>query len=263
MMEGIGYEFEIVWLDGLISNNVDEPDYLNRKTELGNLIDHLHVFNNIDGCLEYFSTLDISDKALFIVSGSIGERTLPQLHEHTQIICVYIFCNNTIEHREWANRYLKVRGVYNKPEELVQRLQHDVQFLRHHFIPANIFPTQDVHQTSFQNVDKEKSTFLWFQLLIDVLTRLPKSEESKQDLIKECRKCYSNNEKEQKKITDFESKYTESQAIEWYTRDCFLFRLINRAFRTRNIDNIFKFRYFFIDLHKQLLELHQTQIPLN
>jgi hypothetical protein len=43
------------------------------------------------------------------------------------------------------------------------------------------------------------------------------------------------------------------------TRDCFLFRLINRAFRTRNIDNVFKFRYFFLDLQQQLTHLYQSQ----
>ncbi|CAF3950376.1 unnamed protein product [Rotaria sp. Silwood2] len=262
-MEEVECEFDIIWLDGLMTNNLNEPDYLNRKTDLGNLIDHLHVFNNTDECLDYFATLDVADKVLFILSRSISKSTLSQFHEQTQIVCVYVYCNDVSEHRERANGYPKVRGVFNRPEELVQKIQQDVQFLRHHFIPANIFPVQDVHQTSFQNVNKEKTTFLWFQLLIDVLVRLPRSEQSKRDLIDECRKCYSNNACEQKKISDFELNYMSNQAIEWYTRDCFLFRLINRAFRTRNLDNIFRFRYFFIDLQKQLFELHQTQLSFN
>ncbi|CAF4630767.1 unnamed protein product [Rotaria socialis] len=132
---------------------------------------------------------------------------------------VFIYCNDTTEHRDWANGYSKIRGVYNRPAELVGKIQHDVQFLRHHFTPANIFPLQDVHQTSFHNIDKDKTAFLWFQLLIDVLARLPKSEQNKRDLIDECRKCYSKDAKEQQNISDFESNDKADQAVACFNKN--------------------------------------------
>ncbi|CAF1284447.1 unnamed protein product [Adineta steineri] len=236
-----------------------EPDYLNRRVDLDQLFTCLHVINTIEACQAHLSTLAMADKVLLIISGSLGDTILSLVHEKTQIVSVFIFCDDSIKHKEWAGKYSKVRGVFNVAEQLVEAVQRDAQLLMHHFVPANIFTMQDVHQTSFQNIDKDQANFMWFQLLIDVLSRLPQSEQGKKELIEECRRCYAKNEPELKKIAEFEASYTTDHAIRWYTRDCFLFRLINRAFRTRNIDNIFKFRYYFVDLQQQLDHLYQLQ----
>ena len=259
MSKEVDGEFEIVWLDQQQIQNADEPDYLNRRVDLNQFFNCLRVVNTSESCLTHLSTLDIADKVLLIVSGSLGEHTLPLVHEQEQIVSIFIFCDDIIKHREWASKYLKIRGVFNVAEQLVEVIQHDVQLLVHHFIPANIFTMQDIHQTSFQNIDKDQANYMWFQLLIDVIVQLPPSVQAKQDLIEECRRCYARNECEMKKIADFEATYTSDQAVRWYTRDSFLFRLINRAFRTRNIDNVFKFRYFFQDLQQQLTHLYQSQ----
>ncbi|CAF3478756.1 unnamed protein product, partial [Rotaria sp. Silwood2] len=157
-----------------------------------------------------------------------------------------------ITHREWANKYRKIRGVFNIVEELAAAIKRDANLLAHHFISTNILTMQDVHRTSFQNIDKDQANFMWFQLLIDVLLRLPQTIQGRKELINECRRCYAKNESEIKKIDEFETMYTCDEALRWYTRDCFLFRLINRALRTRNIDNIFKFRDIFVDLQRQI-----------
>ncbi|CAF1656136.1 unnamed protein product, partial [Didymodactylos carnosus] len=46
------------------------------------------------------------------------------------------------------------------------------------------------------------------------------------------------------------------------TRDSFLYRLLNKALRTDNIDIIFKYRFFISDLHQQLYELHENYVKL-
>jgi hypothetical protein len=42
--------------------------------------------------------------------------------------------------------------------------------------------------------------------------------------------------------------YTSETAIRWYSRDSFLFKLLNQALRTENINDILKFRLFVHDL---------------
>jgi hypothetical protein len=219
MSKKVDQDFEIVWLDQQRIQNVVEPDYLNRRVDLNQLFGCLRVVNTVETCLTHLSTLDMADKVLLIVSGTLGESTLPLVHEQIQIVSVFIFCDDIIKHREWASKYLKIRGVFNVAEQLVEAIQRDVQLLVHHFIPANIFTMQDVHQTSFQNIEKDQANFMWFQLLIDVLARLPQSAQGKRELIEECRRCYAKNESEMKKIAEFETMYTSDQAIRWYTRD--------------------------------------------
>ncbi|CAF3971787.1 unnamed protein product, partial [Adineta steineri] len=64
----------------------------------------------------------------------------------------------------------------------------------------------------------------------------------------------------QKDIIEFAQTYSSSNAIRWYTKDSFVYRLLNSALRTRNIDIIFKFRYFIVDVQKQLQEHYNDEI---
>ncbi len=75
-------------------------------------------------------------------------------------------------------------------------------------------------------------------------------------MVDKCRLDYVNNKIEEKKINDFANDYTPKSAVAWYTRDSFLYRLLNEALRTENIDDIFKYRFFIADLYQQLNELH-------
>lgn len=86
--------------------------------------------------------------------------------------------------------------------------------------------------------------FLWSKILLQVLLRLPSSSSGKQDMINEARDQYCNNPIEQQKIDEFERSYSSDTAIKWYTHDFFLYRLVNKALRTENIDNVFLCRFF-------------------
>ncbi|CAF3727623.1 unnamed protein product [Rotaria sp. Silwood1] len=84
---------------------------------------------------------------------------------------------------------------------------------------------------------------------------MPDKSTSKIEMINECRLCYE--------IKDFEQNYSVDEAISWYTRDSFLFRTLNKALRTENIDIVFKFRFFFLtDLLNQLKFLHNEFMEL-
>ncbi|CAF0891158.1 unnamed protein product [Didymodactylos carnosus] len=81
---------------------------------------------------------------------------------------------------------------------------------------------------------------------------MPTSDESKMEMLTECESYYRDNAKELEKINDFRLNYSSDAAVSWYTRDSFVYRLLNKALRTRDIDIIFKFRFFIGDLYRQL-----------
>jgi hypothetical protein len=45
----------------------------------------------------------------------------------------------------------------------------------------------------------------------------------------------------------------------WYTRDSFLYRVVNMALRSKNIVIIWKFRFIIQDIYQQLEALHEKQ----
>ena len=51
---------------------------------------------------------------------------------------------------------------------------------------------------------------------------------------------------------------TSDDALWWYTRQSFLYRLLNKALRVQNIDLLFLFRFFIRDLEQQLLNNQYT-----
>ena len=48
------------------------------------------------------------------------------------------------------------------------------------------------------------------------------------------------------------------KSIWWYTRCPLIFETLNKALRTQDIDMLFKMRFFIVDLHRQLQELHSS-----
>ena len=115
---------------------------------------------------------------------------------------------------------------------------------------------------SIRDLNKESATFMWFQLLIEAVIRMPLSDQAKNDLLIECREQYPNNEEELEKMVQFANTCSSNNCIRWYTRDCFLYRLLNQAFRTENIDEIMKFRFFIRQLNEQLCVLHKDYVDI-
>ncbi|CAF4402433.1 unnamed protein product [Rotaria sp. Silwood2] len=111
------------------------------------------------------------------------------------------------------------------------------------------------------NTQEQSSTelngyFVHSQLLIDIVFRMKSSSADKHELISLCKEEYKNNASTLAVIADFERDYVSDRAVWWYTRESFLYRILNKALRTQNIDLIFLFRFFLRDLRQQL-EQHQ------
>ncbi|CAF0801040.1 unnamed protein product [Adineta steineri] len=101
-------------------------------------------------------------------------------------------------------------------------------------------------------------SFIWHQLLKDVLQKMstdPISE--RKEMIDICYKYYRNNKKELQNIQRFEKIYKPDDAIQWYTKDCFIYRLINKALRTENIEVLHTFRYFINGLSTCLMNNYE------
>ncbi|CAF0724202.1 unnamed protein product, partial [Didymodactylos carnosus] len=243
--------FTVVWLDADIDKTNDCYD---TKKRLKTIANHLRTFCDIDECIDYISSVKMA-QVLLIVSGSFGEIIAPLIFELSQITFIYIFCRNKIKHETWANHQLsnqnKIRGVFTHKDSLLIQIAEDAKVLSKDMTPLNVFSLTH-NEKLICALYKESAVFMWNQLLMDVLLRMPKSDESKMEMLTECESYYRDNAKELEKINDFRLNYSSDAAVSWYTRDSFVYRLLNKALRTRDIDIIFKFRFFIADLYRQL-----------
>ncbi|CAF1364724.1 unnamed protein product [Adineta ricciae] len=101
---------------------------------------------------------------------------------------------------------------------------------------------------------------MYFRLLSEAIIALNHKQSTKDEFISLCNSQYSDNQCELDKIDEFHRRYSKEYAIRWYTRDSFLFRILNNALRTQSIDVLYKLGFFITDLHHQLKDLHRKQL---
>ncbi|CAF3950582.1 unnamed protein product [Rotaria sp. Silwood1] len=107
----------------------------------------------------------------------------------------------------------------------------------------------DQKQVSLKDLTRESADFLWYQLLKDVLLAMPETVDSKIEMIDRFRIYYSSkNPTFLTKVDEFEQTYQSCDAICWYTKDSIVYRLVNQALRTEDIEALLAVRYYISDL---------------
>jgi tetratricopeptide (TPR) repeat protein len=249
----VDVNFVVIWLDKEIDKTKENQD---SKALIRHTVrNQLKTFDNPDECVDYIIT-EHNKRVFLIVSGSFGYYLVPLIYQLPQIQIIYVFCVNRQRAEQWAKPHLKISGVFTEKKTLVDKIRDDIHACdKDSHLPMSIFHLED-SQNSLRNLTEDSATFMWYQLLVVVLQRLAKLSNSKNEMITECRLLYHIDPIEQGKINKFEREYTSSKAIWWYTYDCFVYRLLNKALRTQNIDIVFRFRFFINDLHNQIKELY-------
>src|SRR6202020_365723 len=80
-----------------------------------------------------------------------------------------------------------------------------------------------------------------------------------QEFIDYCREQFTENDQELNNIKKFERQYRDKTPIWWYTYECFLYPMLNRALRLMDVDIIIKMGFFIDDLHRHIGKLHSEQ----
>jgi hypothetical protein len=111
---------------------------------------------------------------------------------------------------------------------------------------------------STRDMTEEKVAFVWFQVLTKILIQMPQLPTARDEMIEQWRQVRNPRRDETTFINEFLRDYNPKRALYWYTRQTLLYELLNRTLRSENIDNIYKFRMFIVDLHCQLSDLFQS-----
>ncbi|UJR20639.1 hypothetical protein I4U23_023764 [Adineta vaga] len=205
-------------------------DCLLTQTMLIELNPAVQFYSNFNRCLDLIKS--IKDEQIFlIVSGAFARRVLSQTHHQRVLVAVFIFCSNSQYHQPLMQEYKAIR----EKMELVEKQT----------IAFSLF---DQKQKSLKDLSKESASFLLHQMLVFVLRQMSQDQQAKQQMIDMCHDYYKNNKRELEKIKQFKRTYCREQAIEWYTDECFLYKLLNKALRTKDIELLYTFRFFIINL---------------
>jgi hypothetical protein len=221
---------------------------------LGEIINDTRLFYDRDQCIETLPS--IIGQTIFFVLGSGQSDLVDILSTFTYIDYIYL---SEPSHFRYTSQ---IRGVFPEIKQLLHQLKNDIKTVEISYTHLYLTTSGDLiqPQISTQNLQYRTKEFKWIQVIFDVLLQTSRPTENiYKDLLDECRLIYRGNKTQTQYIEEFEEKYEPSKAIWWYTRDTFLYRLINMALRTENMVIIWKFRFIIQDIYQQLKTMHEKQ----
>jgi tetratricopeptide (TPR) repeat protein len=141
--------------------------------------------------------------------------------------------------------FVQVKGLFTQKLELVSQIQSDRERRKKGDEPI-LFTVQG------QSTSELNGEFVHSQIFIDVLLRIKPTQADRDEFISRCSKTYKENDSELAILKEFSRKYSPDRALWWYTRESFIYRMLNKALRVQNTDVLFLFRFFIVDLQQQL-----------
>jgi hypothetical protein len=99
--------FTLVWLDA----SADTDAYREIHIRLGTELCPLTSFTNVKECQTYLEKHQSVDKFVLIVSGQLGSKLVPLIHDLPNIETVYVYCAWKENGEEWSRKFEKVRFI--------------------------------------------------------------------------------------------------------------------------------------------------------
>ena len=147
-----------------------------------------------------------------------------------------------------------MKGVVVRLDELIQQIKTDQNQRQQQRMDESL--SINVFNSSVQGEGQSSSglngQFIHSQLLIHCLIRMKLSKDERKELIILCQLEYKTNPAELKIIKEFEHDYTSNRSLWWYTRQSFVYRLLNKALRVQNFNILYLFRFLIRDLEEEL-----------
>ena len=247
----------LIWFDPNIGTKEEDIEQTKQKLRLIN--DYVKFYTDLDQCITFIQSID-KEKVFLITSGSKASQLLSCIHSLSQIDSIFIFCIKKEKYQYLINEYPKIIGIYVNLNKLCQSIKEQIDLVDKQLQTFSVF---DHNQKSTKDLSKQSGEFLWFQLFNYIINRLPNNQQAKQQMIEICKQYYRGNLKELKLINQFDKEYKSEDAIRWYSKQSFIYKLINKALRTEDIDQLYTFRFFIHDLSQSLQCEHEKILLSN
>ncbi|CAF1075369.1 unnamed protein product [Rotaria sordida] len=252
----------IIWLEIPLKNRTNHGESVELRHRLRQVFPHIQSFCDFQTCINHIKNarLNCDQRFILIFSGLIARSRVMSFYNIPSVALIYfcVYSENDLFYN-WINcNNNKIRGLFNNIDSLYNQLINDVRVDNYKVflsLPITVF-SNDGAETSTRTINAD---YLWLQLLIEMIINMNHTEQAKEQMFKLCFLHYQNDANGLKALEKFRSTYMSDQAICWYTADSFMYRLLNKALRyPENFDNVFKFRYFIADLHRQLKTIHHN-----
>jgi tetratricopeptide (TPR) repeat protein len=244
----------LIWLDQNIDDN--SADCRNTIKQLRRTVNTINTFTDGEQCIHFLENMG-NEKVCMIISGSLGQHIVPRVHNMSQVDSIFIFCGNKKHHEQWTKDWPKINGIFTEIKPICEALKQAAQQCEQNAISISIMGTGG--DVSKKNLDQLDPPFMYTQIMKEILLTIEFEQQHIEEFITYCRDVLANNPGQLQHVDILEREYRDQTPIWWYTFECFLYPMLNRALRLMDADLIIKLGFFIGDLHRQIEQLHEEQ----
>lgn len=224
--------------------------------KLRRIVSTVILFSDRDECRVYIQKIRV-EKIFLLVPAM--ETFLDALRELPQLEKIYVL-DASFQQVEKKIDSVLVSERFFDIDSLCKQLETDVELcgLDILLITTSAPPHDDASSVSAR---QQEASFRFAQLMREILYRLKFENSAKNEFVNFCRIHYAGNTEQLRIIDDFETNYRPQKALYWLTRQCFIWRVLQRMQRTLEIDILYKLGFLVKHAHTQLMifqENHQT-----
>ncbi|UJR31055.1 hypothetical protein I4U23_018565 [Adineta vaga] len=246
--------FVLVWLDPNMGDSIDDEhrDILN---QVRSIINSIEIFSDVNECVKFLHGIK-REKIFMIVSGILGQCTVSHIHDMVKLDSIFVFCGSKSKHEQWTQKWTKIKGVFTQIAPICVLLKQTVQKYEQNSVSLSFVAPTDI---SDQNLDQLDQSFMYTQILKEILLDIEYDDQTRKDFHSFCRNQYAYDANELLFLKEFEENYRLHSPIFWYTHPGCIYAMLNRALRTHEVDTIIKMGFFIQDLYKEIEKLYRNQ----
>ncbi|CAF1433916.1 unnamed protein product [Adineta steineri] len=208
----------------------------------------LQMFTDETECIEYMTPLP--NKIFFLIDGTPSSALIEGIESLKQIDTVFIYSQSADAVAEISQQqHSYIVNWCDSDATFTDTLQKSREELEKQ---TAAFSMYNKKEKATRDLSKEAGSFLFFQLFKNVIKNMPKTDLAKKTMVNTVREYYRGNLTELSNIEDFDKTYKSVDAIPWYTKETFVYKFINKALRTEDVDVLYQFRFYILDLSEQL-----------
>jgi len=245
---------DVVWLDNDINETND--DFRNFITNFQQIVNNVYTFTNADECVDFITDMT-GERMFMIISEALSYDIIPISEHLSQIKFIHILSDNESLFKKFTKLSFKVKSASKDVISICQALQEACKHRNNNAMSISFIKPIDT--CTKHNIDTLDCSFMYTQLLKEILITIEFSQYQFTDFVKYCREKFVDDKANLIKIEKIENEYKCHRPIWWYTYDTLLYSMLNRALRLMEIEVILKMGFFISDLHQDITVLHSEQ----
>ena len=251
MIEAFFKDYEIIWHDPNV-NSQENQQYMAELKKLCK-VKTFTKWKEAENYIKGAKTI-----CHVITSGTNGELFVKEIFSSQNVPNILTFCRNENHHSTWTKNYhQKVLCTETKIEDVISQIQKNL--LGWHKQSSSLKLDLPAFVRIFNDWDKSQMNHL--HRYLKVIPNFTNRAQAKKDFLNLSKGVYTDDENT-KLIARFEqtyNKYDMEAILKWYTRQSFLYKILNNCLRIATSDSTQYCRFLLKDVEKAIKDQYQTK----